>query len=111
MVCISYFASCVTENDRSLLVFMSQKVSQTVNVPVVTNTTHSINLTFDYLFGLSFIFSATAPAPVGPAPGGPAPVGPAPVGPAPGGPAPGGPAPVGPAPGGPAPVRPTGMHA
>ena len=50
MVCISYFASCVTENDCSLLVFMSQKVSQTANVPVVTNTTHSINLTFDYIF-------------------------------------------------------------
>ena len=29
---------------------MSQKASQTANVPVVTNTTHSINLTFDYIF-------------------------------------------------------------
>ena len=41
MVRISYFASCMTENDCSLLVFISQKVSQTANVPVATNTTHS----------------------------------------------------------------------
>ena len=41
MVHISYFASCMTENDCSLLVFISQKVSQTANVPVATNTTHS----------------------------------------------------------------------
>ena len=77
--CISYFASCMTKNDCSLLVFMSQKVSQTANVPVVTNTSHSSKFNiWLYLFGLSFIFSATAPVPGGPAPGGPAPVGPAP---------------------------------
>ena len=57
------FRFTVTENDRSLLVFISQKVSQTANLPVVTSTVISSNFNIClYLFRLSFIFSATGPA-------------------------------------------------
>jgi len=57
------FRFTVTENDHSLLVFISQKVFQTANIPIVTNTIISSNFNIClYLFRLSFIFSATGPA-------------------------------------------------